>query len=157
MKCEKCNEREATFFYSSNYNGRKSERHLCAECAREEGFGEMLSPGRMFDGAFDSMFSDFFAPMRSFLNTPAFDLFGSGLRSIMAPAMPRIHFVVGDGERSAERPPEDAEAKIPTEMDESIKLEREKAALKAQLENAVKAEDYEQAIVLRDKLRELEK
>ncbi len=156
MKCEKCNEREATFFYSSNYNGKKSERHLCADCAREEGFGEMLG-GRVFDSAFESMFSDFFAPMRSFLSAPAFDLFGGGLRGIMTPSLPRLRFVIDEGERTQAHPMEAAEEKIPAEMDESVKLEREKAALKAQLENAVKAEDYEQAIVLRDKLRELEK
>ncbi len=157
MMCEKCNEREATFFYSSNYNGKKSERHLCADCAREEGFGEMLRPGAMFDSAFGTMFDDFFAPMRSFMSLPAFDVFGGMGRSIMAPALPRLRFVLGDTEAAPARPMEASETKIPTEVDENVRLQREKAALKAQLEDAVKAEDYEKAIVLRDKLREMEK
>ncbi len=157
MKCEKCNEREATFFYSSNYNGKKSERHLCAHCAREEGFGEMLSPARVFDDAFDSMFQDFFSPIRSFMSIPSFDLFGRGLHSIMAPTLPRLHIVLDENERSTSQPMEESETKIPSEMDESVRMAREKAALKAQLEEAVKAEDYEKAIVLRDKLRELDK
>lgn len=157
MKCEKCKEREATFFYSSNYNGKKIERHLCTHCAREEGFGEMLNPTRVFDDAFDSIFDDFFSPMRSFMALPSFDLFGKGLHSIMTPALPRLHFVLDEKDSSPPRHMEESEAKIPSEMDESLRKEREKAALKAQLEDAVKAEDYEQAIILRDKLREMEK
>ncbi|MBE7016937.1 MAG: hypothetical protein E7420_02090 [Ruminococcaceae bacterium] len=155
MKCEKCKEREATFFYSANLNGNKTQKNLCAECARAEGFGEMLGNAGVFDRAFDSMIDDFFSPARSFMRLPAFDFFGEGLRSIMAPAFPRVHFVLDGGERSAAPARESSEDKIPEDMGEEVRLAREKAALKAQLEDAVKAEDYEQAIVLRDALRKL--
>lgn len=148
MKCEKCNEREATFFYSSNYNGKKSERRLCSECAQAEGFGGMLRPGAMFDSAFDSIFEDFFAPVRSFL--PAFDMFGGMGRSIMAPSLPRLRIVL-------EEPEAPVRAKPAPEVDEAAKSQREREALKAQLEEAVKAEDYEKAIELRDKLRAMDK
>ncbi len=159
MKCEKCNEREANFFYSSNYNGRKQERHLCAECAREEGFGDLMqSPSAMFDGAFGSFFDDFFAPARSFMSLPSFDMFGGFGRGIMAPSLPRLRFVVGDSPRTAQaQPMEESETKLSGAVDEEAKAERERAALKAQLHDAVIAEDYEKAIVLRDKLREMEK
>lgn len=157
MKCEKCSEREATFFYSTDINGKKSERHLCAECAQAEGFGALFSPAGVFDRAFDTMIDDFFSPMRSFMPLSSFDFFGSGLRSIMAPAMPRLHIVLGEREQTPSPIGEESEAKIPREMDESVRLQREKAALKAQLEEAVSAEDYEKAIILRDKLREMEK
>ena len=150
MKCEKCNEREATFFYSSNYNGKKQEKRLCHDCAREEGFGEMLRPGAMFDSAFDSMFSDFFSPARSFFSLPSFDMFGGFGRSIMAPSLPKLRIVLSE-------PSAPTEAKPKTEVDDEAKAIRERDALKAQLEEAVKAENYEEAIVLRDKLRELEK
>lgn len=158
MKCEKCNEREATFFYSANINGKGSQRHLCADCAREEGFGEMLSPAGMFDNAFGSFFDDFLSPAGRFLSMPAFDMFGGGLRSIMAPSLPRLRFVVDNDRAEAKSPVmEESETKIPDTVDESVRLEREKCALKAQLHDAVAAEDYEKAIILRDKLRELEK
>lgn len=158
MKCEKCNEREATFFYSSNYNGRKSERHLCSHCAHEEGFGDMMKPGAMFDGAFSSMFDDFFAPARSFMSLPSFDMFGGGLRSIMAPSLPRLRIVLGDeASPSPAQPMEASESKVPDAVDETARVQREREALKAQLHDAVAAEDYEKAIVLRDKLREMEK
>ena len=157
MKCEKCNEREATFFYSSNYNGKKSESHLCAECAREAGFGEMLSPAGMFDDAFGNIFGDFFRSAGSFMSLPAFDMFGGPRRSIMAPSIPRLRFVIDGGENTAAAPMEASETKIPDAVDEEARRQRELAALKAQLHDAVSAEDYEKAIVLRDKLREMEK
>ena len=157
MKCEKCSEREANFYYSSSYNGKRQERHLCSECAREEGFETFLSPDTMFDRAFGSIFEDFFAPAGSFMSLPSFDMFGGLGRSIMAPSLPRLRFVVDSGRKAETAPMEPAEAKIPDTVDEEARSERERAALKAQLHDAVLAENYEQAIVLRDKLRELEK
>ena len=37
MKCEKCNEKEANFFYEENVNGEKRSYHLCRACAEEMG------------------------------------------------------------------------------------------------------------------------
>ena len=162
MKCEKCSEKEATFYYSSNVNGEKSEKHLCADCAREEGFGSFLDerPARMFDGMFDDMFGgffdDFFAPRRSLFS--AFDSFGSPLRAMMAPALPRINIVIGEPQTEKEHAPlSEAEQKIPADAGKEVKSRREIAALKHQLHEAVKAENFEKAIELRDKLKELEK
>lgn len=158
MKCEKCKEKEATFYYSSNVNGDVTEKHLCSECAREEGFGSALDyrPTSMFDGMFDSFFGDFFSPRRSLLS--AFDSFGSPLRAIMAPALPRINIVIGQPQEQTERAPlSEAEQKIPEDAGEDVKARREIAALKHQLQEAVAAENFEKAIELRDKLKELEK
>ena len=156
MKCEKCKEREATFYYSSSINGEKTERHLCADCAREEGFGGALDyrPSTMFGGMLDSFFGDLFTPARSMF--PAFDMFGSPMRRMMAPALPRFRIVVGEPE-TASAPQSEAETKIPEDAGEDVKARRELAALKAQLETAVKAEDFEKAIELRDQIRKLEK
>ena len=41
MKCDKCG-KNASFYFSSNVNGQRTERHLCADCARAEGFGNAL-------------------------------------------------------------------------------------------------------------------
>ena len=158
MKCEKCNDREATFYYSCNLNGEKTEKHLCAECAREEGFGEMFDyrPMSDLDGMFDSFFEDFFTPARSLLS--AFDVFGSPMRRMMAPVLPRLRFVVSEPEtESRPQPKSETEAKIPEDAGEEVKSRREIAALKHQLQEAVQAENFEKAIELRDKLRELEK
>lgn len=156
MKCEKCSDKEATFYYSSNINGEKTERHLCADCAREEGFGGALDyrPVSMFDEMFDGFFDDFFAPRRSLLS--AFDMFGSPMRRMMAPVLPRISIVVGNPETRS-RPQSEAEAKIPADAGAEVKARRELEALRSQLAEAVKAEDFEKAIELRDKIRGMEK
>ena len=75
----------------------------------------------------------------------------------MAPGLPRLRFFVEEDTPAAPSVGESAESKIPAEMDESVRLEREKCALKARLHDAIAAEDYEKAIVLRDELRRLEK
>ncbi len=151
MKCEKCNEKEATFFYSSNINGEKSRRHLCADCAREEGFGGALDyrPAMSFNSFFDDVFSDFFSPL------PSFGSFGSAMHRIMAPSIPRLHLVIGTPETKTAAASK-AEQDIPADAGEDVKRRRELEALKAQLESAVKDENFEKAIELRDKIRELE-
>lgn len=151
MKCEKCNDREATFYYSSNINGEKTERHLCADCAREEGFGGALDyrPATMFNSFFDDMFSDFFSPL------PSFGSFGSPFRSIMAPAMPRLNIVINQPQTAVSQ--EQSEKRIPTDAGTEVKQRRELEALRQQLESAVKDENFEKAIELRDKIRELER
>ncbi|MGE5509203.1 MAG: UvrB/UvrC motif-containing protein [Chitinophagales bacterium] len=45
MLCERCKEREATFFLTRVVNGEKAEYHLCQQCAAETGqLGFMLEP-----------------------------------------------------------------------------------------------------------------
>lgn len=155
MKCEKCNEKEATFYYSCEINGEKTERHLCPDCARAEGFGEVMDykPMSAFAGAMESMFGDFFSPRRSLLSD--FGFFGPSVRSIMAPSFPLVNLVVEAPK--PERSLSENEKSIPDDAGEDVKQRREREALRAQLDAAVKAEDYEKAIELRDKLRELEK
>lgn len=154
MKCEKCNEKEATFFYSSNINGEKTERCLCADCAREEGFGGALDYDCSSTGMFGSMLQDFFGSERGLLSS--FGSFGLPLRSIMTPsvAIPRVNIVIGGGQSSCAR--EESEMKIPVDAGEDIKQRRELASLKHQLEEAVKAENFERAIELRDQIKKLE-
>ena len=158
MKCEKCNDKEATFYYSCNLNGEKTEKHLCADCARVEGFGGALDfqPISVFDDMCEGFFDDFFAPRRSLFSP--FDMFGSTMRRMMVPVLPRIELVVGQPQTAAEPAPlSDAEAKIPADAGQEVRSRREIASLKHQLREAVRAEDFEKAIELRDKLKELEK
>lgn len=44
MKCQHCNEREATTYIKKNINGKKTEMHLCSECAAELGVMNEFSP-----------------------------------------------------------------------------------------------------------------
>ena len=155
MKCEKCNEKEATFYYSSNINGEKTERHLCADCAREEGFGSVMDRSAYtgFGGMFDSLFADFFSPRRSLL-TP-FDMLERPMRRMMTAALPQINIVIGQPQQSQNI--SETEQKIPEDAGQEVKARREIEALKHQLQEAVAAENFEKAIELRDQLKALEK
>lgn len=155
MKCDKCGN-EASFFYSSNVNGHRTERHLCADCARAEGFANAFDYDPMggMRNMFDSFFEDFggfFGGGRSLL--PSFDLFGSPMRSMMTRSAPRVDLVVGSPEQTAQS----AGGVIPEADAADIRARREKGALRHQLDEAVKAEDFERAAQLRDQLRALEK
>ncbi len=159
MKCEKCNN-EAVFHYQSSINGEKSEYHLCADCANKAGFGEMLQfrPRSMFD----SFFREPFGLMDSFFKDP-FASFGSladGFfgRSLLAPTIdaPSVNIAVGEPEKVTETE-EKAKDNIPRDAGEEFRKKRELFALRHQLRGAVRAEEFEKAAELRDKIRELEK
>ncbi|MBR1659065.1 MAG: UvrB/UvrC motif-containing protein [Oscillospiraceae bacterium] len=146
MKCEKCG-KEANFFYSSTVNGRHEEHCYCADCAREAGFENAFrfEPMEMFDGMFGNFFEDFFAPARML---PSFDSFGSPFRAMLR----------APGTATApRRAMSEAESKVPEDAGEEVRARRELEALRQQLREAVEKEDFETAIGLRDRIRELEK
>ena len=159
MKCEKCKDKEATFYYSCSLNGEKTEQHLCADCARAEGFGDAMDfqPISVFDEMCEGFFDDIFAPRRSLLSP--FDMFGSSMRRMMTPVLPRFRIVIGEPQthETHGQPQSEAEAKIPEDAGEEVKARRELEALKAQLAAAVQEENFEKAIELRDQIRALEK
>lgn len=163
MKCEKCNEKEANFFYSATINGKTTEKHLCSECAAEEGldkafgfrdseFENVFSRGSLFDSFFDEPFAlmDSFFPRRG--------LFGSLMPTM---TLPRILFAplrtAGEAQTQEAPAQEASEKDIPKDAGEEVRRQRELNALKNQLQEAVKTENFEKAIELRDKIREMEK
>ena len=154
MKCEKCNEREANFYYSVNINGKKTERHLCTQCAKEEGLMESLRVPA-FDDIFDMEL------------LPSFGSIGKAMRRIMSPgfglgsfAFPELSFALPGfdyaPETASPERAEDSESKIPSDAGADIRRRREIEALRSQMKSAVEAEDFEKAIELRDKLKGLE-
>lgn len=148
MRCGKCGNNEAVFFYSADINGAKSQGCLCADCARSEGLTDMGF------GSFGGIFSDFPAPEQALLRS--FGSFGAPMRSIMAPsavdAMAERFFRVIPPVGETE-----TESRIPADAGEDIRRRRETGALREQLSAAVQAEDYEKAAELRDKLRAMER
>lgn len=153
MKCEKCSN-EATFHYQSNINGEKTETHLCADCAKTEGFGEILSyrPSSVFDSFFSEPFGSL---MGSFFSEPFGSFMGRGL---LAPTMtlPQIKVIVGDTDTSTKAEEKSAD-NVPEDAGEEVRSRRELMVLKHQLKTAVRAEEFEKAAELRDKIREIEK
>jgi len=137
-----------------------TERNLCAECAKEEGFGElferetkslMSSFNSFFADPFEGFFDDFFGSR---------SLFPSFGRSLLSPmlTLPRIHITLAEPEKAKEEAASaQAKTETVTETDEEMSRKRELNALKNQLSEAVKNEEFEKCIELRDKIKELEK
>ena len=135
MKCEKCNEREANFFYTSNINGEVTKKCLCHECAQAEGlmehqdmFGSFFNMRSPF-GLLDSMWSD------SFWNDNFFAPFGR-LGTLARPS-------VGEEKKAA----------IPDKAGDDLMAKREIAQLRAKMQKAVESENFEEAIKLRDEIK----
>lgn len=155
MKCEKCNEREANFFYTATINGETTQKRLCSECAAEEGLDQVFASKRR--SAFDSMFDSFFAEPFSLMDS----FFGRrSLLDAFAPTMtlPRVLFAPVQVRQTTAQETENAapEKDIPADAGEEVKAQRELNMLKSELEEAVKAENFEKAIELRDKIRKME-
>ena len=146
MKCEKCNQNEASVYYRTSINGETNEQHLCAECAGELGLDRAFSwqSRDLFEEAFGGFFGR--DPFESFFGGSLLPGFA---RRAMAPVLtlPRIEIRL---------PQPKAETPAETEADPELQRRREVNALREQLNAAVKAEDFEKAIELRDKLREME-
>lgn len=154
MKCEKCG-KEANFFYSSTVNGQHEEHCFCAECAKEAGFENAFrfEPMQPFGGMFDGFFESFFAPARML---PSFDSFGGPFGRMMAQAAPHMNFFISAPQLQQAAAQSEAETQVPADAGEDVKARREREALKQQLQDAVEKEDFETAITLRDRLKQME-
>lgn len=160
MICPKCLKREATVHISRNINGKKEEYRVCEQCAKEMGFfsnsdlmfniGDFMS-GFMGKGMAPSLSDEKICPScgmsigelakTSKLGcSKCYEFFDSYLE----PVMKRIH---GNTRHVG---------KLPENADENFKKERQLSSLKNELKAAVAREDYEQAALLRDRIKEME-
>lgn len=137
MKCEHCGMNEATFYCRSNINGKVTEVHLCPDCAEKLGYTERLE--RQLRPA--SLFGDDFFTRPFSLFEP---LFG-GLGSRMLTEFPS----------PVEEKPQEPEGLLNAEEQQEMQKTRERNALETQLKAAVEREDFEEAIRLRDALKEM--
>lgn len=163
MICEKCNKRTATVHLTKIVNSKKSEMHLCEECARESGeleftvqpaFGFQNLISGLFEGAQPSLavketnrcplcgmnIADFRNSGRLGCGQ-CYGVFGRQLAPI-------LHRVQKGTEHTG---------KVPNRAGEAVKEKRKIEQLKSQLQEAIAREEYEQAAVIRDELRRLEK
>ena len=159
MKCEKCGKNEATCFYSSNINGKVTEKHLCSQCAAEENmdfFPDFEKQMSQMSRAFENTMQSMFAPMGFF--QPMFaPTFGGG---IFTPTrlMPMINILV-DGSKTENTEAEevrDEECRSEIEPDPQLEQRRRINELREQMNAAAQREDFEEAARLRDEIRAME-
>ena len=132
MKCENCGKNEVTFVYQSNVNGQVEEKHLCAQCAEKLGYAQRAAAQRQrmmrgFNSFFGGPFDDFFADM---------------------PAL-----------GPARREPAKEERKdglVDREEESRFARMRQMNALRMEMKEAVRQENFERAAQLRDEIRALE-
>lgn len=142
MKCENCGKNEVTFVYHSNINGRVTERHLCRACAESKGYtADLFWDPRSGSRWGRSLFEELFLP----------SAVGAG----------RLTADVFDG-FFAETPPhtpareEQREELLTAEERLRIGKQRQLNAMRLELRESVRREDFERAARLRDEIRELE-
>jgi len=164
MQCEICQNKEATIHLTEITDGVRTEMHLCEQCAQDQGvavkthipINELLS-GLLSVQPSESELAglsakDVVCPQcgytmddfreKAVLGCPTdYEVFDKSLEQLIK----RAH----DGKTTHC-------GKIPSRAPQDDRKRLEIAALRRQLDQAVKSEDYEQAAKLRDKIAELE-
>ncbi|ENQ3080750.1 TPA: UvrB/UvrC motif-containing protein [Bacillus pseudomycoides] len=172
MICQNCNSRSATLHFTKVMNGKKTEIHLCEQCAQENGYTSFFQSNK-------SSFS-FHNLLAGLLHVeqPTFEKETNGLSNTdplqcskcnmtysqfakigrfgcsscyetfkeqIQPMLKRLHggYTSHNG-------------KIPNCIGGNIHLKKELDELKLKLQECIQQEEFEQAAELRDKIRSLE-
>lgn len=164
MQCQECEQRQATLHFTKIINGEKTEYHICEVCASEKG---ELIPGtangfsihNLISGLLDydptSQKGEKKVPLRCETCGLTYAQFGKLGRfgcsscqqhfgSRLEPLLRRVH---GNTEHIG---------KIPRRMGGKIKKKRDIEELKRQLHIHIEREEFEEAALVRDKIRSLE-
>lgn len=178
MLCEMCMKKEANFHYKSNENGHVTEKHLCRDCARKEGyvadnsFAAFDSFGMLedfFDSSAEGMLGGFFKNM---MDTSSGKSIGQGLvcrncgmrfsdflhqgklgctrcyETFASQLEPTINRIHGNIRHNG---------KFPDGRHEKLEKENKLNKLRQKLNKAIENQEYEDAAKYRDEIRELEK
>lgn len=167
MLCQKCNTREANTHITQVINGKKTEMYLCRECANESqdfwNFG-----GKNFDNEFENLFSglwnspQFTMSKAQTLTTPKVcDICGTTTSEFLRsgkPSCSNCYTVFSD---FLLRPLKQIHGsykhngKIPTRAGKDLKKADEIEKLQNKLNHAIAEQNFEDAAILRDKIRDL--
>ena len=173
MLCQNCQKKEATTHIKRVINGEATEHHLCAACAKQLGYDGFFDD---FSLSIPNIFSSFFSdtlPTLSGARSERCDTCGSTFDEIVRTGMvgcadcygkfydrllPSIQRIHGRARHAGKRPgandpktgsPKQAEAQAAPTKEERI------AALEADMQKAIESQNFEQAAVIRDNIKEL--
>lgn len=169
MKCQNCGANEATIKYMQMINGEKDEMYLCDKCAKDMKIDMNFDMHFGFDNVFESLFGgetfvkpielsdelkcdscgmryDDFAKSGMVGCSNCYKVFNKRLDNVIK----RLHGSNRHVENVHVTAPKFAQRKS---NDVKEKIEE----LKNEIETCIKNEDYEQAAILRDKIKSLEK
>lgn len=160
MLCQSCEKKQATTHIKTIVNGELKEYRLCSDCAKKYGYGSFFGDGG-FD--LDKLFGSFMDTFTESKAQKRCQLCGSSFEDIartgkvgcaecydtfydeLLPSVRRIH-----GRTSHT-------GKLAHSAGTGVRIRNEIARCRTELEQAVKAQEFEKAAELRDRIRELEK
>lgn len=168
MLCQMCGQHPATTHIKTIVNGKLTQAHLCADCAKKQGYGNLFADWGSGFGSLLSGFMGSAAPARQVTRCPGCgasfeDITRSGkigcaqcyhtFRGQLLPIIQRIH---GTAQHKGKVPGSSALRVNDTNNKivavEETPLEEKKRLLK----QAIETQDFERAAVLRDEIKELE-
>ena len=165
MLCQNCKKNEATTHLKQIINGDMAESHLCSDCASHLGYSDMFSGfGLNLSELFGSLLGDTMpslgagaAPRCPKCGTAFSDIVREGkvgcaecyrtFYDKLLPSIQRIHGKIKHSGKTSQGAP--AEVKVETTAE---KIEK----LKAEMNKAVAAQEFEQAAKIRDEIKALE-
>ena len=160
MLCQSCEKRQASTHIKTILNGELREFDLCPECAAKLGYGSFFNN---FGFDIDKLFGSFMDSNEGRKKTKRCNFCGSSFDEIaktgkvgcahcyeefydeLLPSIRRIH---GRTNHTG---------KLARSAGTEVKVKNEIAKCKAELEQAIKTQEFEKAAELRDKIKELEK
>ena len=161
MLCSNCSAKDANFHYKYMKNGNITELHLCSECAKELGY--IKNNDQMFN--FSNFFGDFFSVPKFSGAAPesaSCSNCGTNFDSIRKTGFVGCEKCYDFFARPIEvmlsklQPSTVHKGKLSGADGKKIERENTLKSLKDELKRAIIDEKYEQAAVLRDKIREIE-
>lgn len=163
--CQECQVQQATLHFTKIVNGKKTEMHVCEQCAREKGESipgtDSFSIHHLFSGLFNidtkneqyqnvtkdkptcptcGTSYDKFLHVGRFGCATCYDTFADKLGSVFR----RVHG--GNNKHSG---------KIPKRIGQSIQIEKRIEEIRDELNKHVQNEEFEKAAELRDEIRAL--
>ena len=158
MKCERCGQREATYHYRENINGKETKAHLCSVCAAEKEVNipmlEFFSGGIMGQILSNTRKSEDIARKIKKCSLCGSELsFLEKTGKVGCPQCyidfaPYLENALGKIHGNTVH-----KGKSPAGSKKQLDMKRRKMQLEAELREAVEAEEYERAAVIRDRLR----
>lgn len=158
MLCTNCNSNPAQFHYKQITGGKKTELHLCASCAQSLGY--ISKAENFFD--IGSILNDFISPGFNVKNPSSCQKCGTTFDEFRRTGFLgceecyEVFSGVIESSLSKIQPSTTHKGTLAGEEGKKIEKKNELDSLKDELKKAIIDERYEEAAVLRDKIKKLE-
>ena len=178
MRCQHCNQNEATTFIKKNINGHKEEMHLCSECAKELGVMDEFRIPSMSEMFGDSFLGNFLgagvAAMNSLAGVDRGQTCGSSFNDIvqsgrmgcadcydkfedkLEPSLRKIHGKTKHIGKFVSYSEENEKSEDTGDKKEQASEKSELESLQEQMKAAINEQRFEDAAVIRDKIKEIQ-